>query len=111
MIKHLAENLTTEICGEYDVIVAALAASRRGAKTRLLEKQVVLGGLATAGHIAIYLPLCDGMGNKVIGGIAEELLWESIRYGGGNLSPEWEGGPNCVATQKRYRTEFNAPAW
>jgi hypothetical protein len=39
----------------------------------------VLGGLATAGHIAIYLPLCDGMGNKVIGGIAEELLWESIR--------------------------------
>jgi hypothetical protein len=35
--------------------------------------------LATAGHIAIYLPLCDGMGNKVIGGIAEELLWESIR--------------------------------
>jgi hypothetical protein len=38
----------------------------------------VLGGLDTAGHIAIYLLLCNGMSNKVIGGIAEELLWESM---------------------------------
>jgi hypothetical protein len=118
--KHITEKLTTEVCGEYDVIVvgggvagvaAALAASRQGAKTLLLEKQVVLGGLATAGHIAIYLPLCDGMGNKVISGIAEELLWESIRYGGGNLPPEWEGRPAHVATQKRYQTDFNVPAF
>jgi hypothetical protein len=120
MTKHFTEKLTTEICGEYDVIVAgggvagvaaALAAARHGAKTLLLEKQVVLGGLATAGHIVFYLPLCDGMGNKVIGGIAEELLWESIRYGGGNMPPEWEGGPSHAVTSKRYQTEFNAPAF
>lgn len=118
--KHFIEKLTTEVCGDYDVIVvgggvagvaAALAAARHGAKTLLLEKQVVLGGLATAGHIAIYLPLCDGMGNKVIGGIAEELLEKSIRYGGGNLPPEWEGRPKRVETQKRYRTEFNVTAF
>jgi hypothetical protein len=120
MTKHITENLTTEAGGEYDVVVvgggvagvaAVLAASRHGAKTLLLEKQVVLGGLATAGHIAIYLPLCDGMGNKVIGGIAEELLWESIRYGGGNLPLEWEGRPSWAETQKRYRTNFNVPAF
>jgi hypothetical protein len=120
MTEYLTEELKTEICGEYDVIVAgggvagvaaALAAARHGVKTLLLEKQVVLGGLATAGHIATYLPLCDGMGNKVIGGIAEELLWESIRYGGGNLPPEWEGRPNRVEKQKRYRTDFNVPAF
>jgi hypothetical protein len=120
MTKYLTEKLTTEVCEEYDVIVAgggvagvaaALAAARHGAKTLLLEKQVVLGGLATAGHIAIYLPLCDGIGNKVISGIAEELLWESIRYGGGNLPPEWEGKPAHAATQKRYQTDFNVPAF
>jgi hypothetical protein len=120
MIKHLTEKLTTEVCGEYDVIVAgggvagvaaALAAARHGAKTLLLEKQVVLGGLATAGHIAIYLPLCDGMGNKVVSGIAEELLWESIRYGGDTLPLEWEDRPAHVATQKRYQTDFNVPAF
>jgi hypothetical protein len=120
MTKYFMEKLTTEISEEYDVIVvgggiagvaAALAASRHGAKTLLLEKQVVLGGLATAGHIAIYLPLCDGMGNKVIGGIVEELLWESIRYGGGNLPQEWEGRPAHAATQKRYQTNFNVPAF
>jgi hypothetical protein len=120
MMKHLTEKLTTEVCGEYDVIVAgggvagvaaALAAARHGAKTLLLEKQVVLGGLATAGHIAIYLPLCDGMGNKVVSGIAEELLWESIRYGGDTLPLEWEDRPAHVATQKRYQTDFNVPAF
>jgi hypothetical protein len=119
-VKHLTEKLTTEICGEYDVIVAgggiagvaaALAAARHGAKTLLLEKQVVLGGLATAGHIVFYLPLCDGRGNKVSGGIAEELLWESIRYGSGNLPPEWEGRPACAETKRRYQTEFNAFAF
>jgi hypothetical protein len=120
MVKYFTENLTTKICGEYDVVVvgggvagvaAALAAARHGATTLLLEKQVVLGGLATAGHIAMYLPLCDGMGNKVIGGIAEELLLESIHYGSSTLPPEWEGKPERVETSKRYQTNFNAPAF
>ena len=67
----------------YDVIVvgggvagvsAAVAASRKGAKTLIIEKQINLGGLATMGLISWYEPLCDGKGNQVIHGIAEELI-------------------------------------
>ena len=67
---------------EYDVVVvgggvagcaAALASVRSGMKTLLIEKQTILGGLATSGHVVIYLPLDDGYGRQVIGGIAEEL--------------------------------------
>ena len=55
-------------------IAASLSAAREGAKTILLEQQYVLGGLATAGLITIFLPLCDGLGRQVTFGIAEELL-------------------------------------
>ena len=78
------------IIDEYDVIVcgggiagisAALAARRQGAKILLIEKSFMLGGLATAGLVTIYLPLCDGMGTQVSFSIAEELLKLSIKYG------------------------------
>ena len=87
MIK---ETLSTKIIGEYDVavcgggvagIAAAIAAARCGKKTLLIEGQFILGGLATAGLITIYLPICDGMGNQVSFSIAEELLRLSIKYG------------------------------
>ena len=61
--------------GYYDVIVvgggiagvsAAASASRHGAKTLIIEKNVVLGGLATAGLISWYEPLCDRKGTKMI---------------------------------------------
>lgn len=62
-------------------ISAALAAARQGQKVILCEKQCALGGLATVGIVTVYLPLCDGDGNWVIHGIAEELFRLSIRYG------------------------------
>ncbi len=55
-------------------IAAALAAARSAKRTILIEKQSMLGGLATSGLVTIYLPLCDGYGHQVIGGIGEELL-------------------------------------
>ncbi len=67
----------------YDVVVvgggiagisAAIAAARLGASVCLIEKEYGLGGLATLGIVTIWLPLCDGMGNQVIGGLGEELL-------------------------------------
>ena len=65
---------------QYDVIVAgggvagclaAVAAARQGAKTLLLEKSCTTGGLATAGLINIFLPLCDGNGKQVTSGLAQ----------------------------------------
>lgn len=82
----------------YDVVVvgggvagiaAALESARNGYKTALIEKTVFPGGLATSGMIQIYLPLCDGFGQQIIGGIAEELLRLSIRYGPGDVPANW----------------------
>lgn len=62
------------IGGGFAGIAAAAAAARSGASVILVEKQCVLGGLGTAGLIVIYLPLCDGYGRQLIGGLGEELL-------------------------------------
>lgn len=62
-------------------IAAALASARNGAKTLLIERTYMLGGLGTAGLVTIYLPICDGMGRQVSYGIAEELLRLSAKYG------------------------------
>lgn len=112
--------------GEYDVIVcgggiagisAALAAARQGAKTLLLEQTFLLGGLATAGLVTIYLPLCDGKGTQVSFSLAEELLKLSVAHG-----EEFSHLPSAKAwltetpseeeialrKKQRYQTQFNA---
>jgi len=110
----------TAVCGEYDVVVvgggvagvaAALAAGRNGSKVLLIEKTTMLGGLATAGLVVIYLPICDGMGHKIHSGIAEELLYASIKYGYNSLPEKWRGGPWETDAKERYQTIFNAPAF
>jgi hypothetical protein len=89
-------------------VSAALAARRSGCSVLLIEKSVVLGGLATLGFIAIYLPLCDGRGRKVSAGISEELLRLSIKYGYNDLPPEWRDGRG-VGASRRYSTMFSPP--
>ena len=90
-------------------IAAALAAARAGAKVILLEKEFVLGGLATLGLITIYLPLCDGMGRQVSFGISEELLKLSVQYGTEADYPKaWlEGGTLQEKTDHRYMVRYN----
>ncbi len=115
---------TREICvkGEYDVIVvgagvagigAALAAKRQGSSVLVIEKGIYMGGLATMGHVCLYLGLCDGYGRKAIGGIAEELLHLSIKYGYNTLPEGWTMGisKNPIPSCKRYETMFNVPAF
>lgn len=100
---------------QYDVVVAgggvagvaaALAAARRGAKVALVEKTVLWGGLATAGIIFIYLPLCDGNGTQVTFGISEELLKAGLKYGPGEIPAGWRNGKD-LAEEKRYRVIFS----
>ena len=55
-------------------VAAAVAAARLGAKTVMIEKTCTPGGLATAGLINIFLPLCDGNGTQVTFGLADELM-------------------------------------
>lgn len=113
---------TIPVAGETDVLVvgggiagiaAAVAARRNGAKVTLIEKSAVLGGLATLGHVCVYLAIDDGAGNKVYGGLAEELLKVTVRYGYDTLPEAWRDGPDTVPDPKgkgRYLTVFNIPA-
>lgn len=98
--KITEDKRTLSVVSEYDVIVAgggiagisaALSAAREGAKVLLVEREYALGGLATLGLVTVYLPICDGEGNKVVGGIGEELLRLSISHGAEHApSSEWQ---------------------
>ena len=119
-MKAIQESIKTPINYECDVavvgggiagIAAALAAARRGASVLLLERYYTLGGLATSGLVTIYLPLCDGLGEQVSFGIAEELLKLSIVHGEEGRYPL----PKCWANEgtkeerakERYKLSYN----
>ncbi len=118
----IKEQLETPLWGETDVLIAgggvagiaaALAAARQGKRVVLLERAFVLGGLATAGLITIYLPLCDGRGRQVSFGLAEELLKLSIREfcdgkrGVKNWLTERPDDIEVRAKGHRYEVNFN----
>ena len=116
---YIEEKIQTKIEGKYDVAVcgggfagisAALASARQGKKTVLFERQFMLGGLATAGLVTIYLPLCDGMGHQVSFGIAEELFHLSISQGAEAKYPEnWlDGVGTRTEKDKRFEVQYNA---
>lgn len=102
----------------YDVIVcgggiagvsAALAASRNNAKVLLIEREYALGGLATLGLIAIYLPLCDGEGEKMSSGISEELLKLSLKYGPGEIPEAWKNKDSNREQKKEKGKRYSLP--
>ena len=90
-------------------VAAAIAAARNGASVTLLEREYGLGGLATLGLIAIYLPLDDGLGEQVIYGLGEELLRMSIIHGCEGASPKaWLEQSSLEERKKsRFVAQFN----
>lgn len=112
----LADPRPVTAAGSYDVIVvgggvagiaAAVAAARSDMRVLLLEKGIILGGLATAGLISWYEPLCDGNGKKMIGGISEELIRLSVQYGFDDLPKEWKQSSPPANASTRYATHFS----
>jgi len=117
------------VLGEWDVLIAgggmagvaaALAASRGGARGLLLEKTCALGGLATLGNVTVWLPLCDGKGRQVSGGLAEELLQLSVSdLRNDNKLARFIGVPACWSAggdqqeraRQRYLAHFNPSAY
>jgi len=108
------------VTGSYDVIVAgggiagvaaAVAAARQGANVCLLERTFSLGGLATIGNVAEYLPLCDGKGRQVSAGLALELAELAVSdLGNDNQKAGFVGVPACWRAggdrEDRSRTRF-----
>lgn len=87
---------------EYDIVVvgagvagcaAALETARAGYRTALVEKTVLLGGMATAGLISFHVNLCDGHGHQIVHGMGEEMVRLSLKYGPGEIPAGWPGGP------------------
>ena len=72
-------------------IAAALSARRMGCTVLLIDKALLLGGLATQGLINWIEPYCDGEGHRVLGGIPWELFQLAIRDGGDSLPETWSG--------------------
>jgi 2-polyprenyl-6-methoxyphenol hydroxylase-like FAD-dependent oxidoreductase len=87
-------------------IAAAQEAARSGLRTALVEKTILLGGLATTGLVNVYLPLCDGNGRQVTFGIAEELLHLSQKYGPGEIPPHWQE-QRQASSRKRLMAVFS----
>lgn len=117
-MKTICETLSTPVTDSCDVLVAgggfagiaaALAAARTGADVLLLEREFILGGLGTAGLVTIYLPLCDGLGNQVSFGIAEELFHLSIKHVVEDKYPKpWlEGGTKEEKAETRFQVRYN----
>ena len=86
-----------EVLAEVDVLVAgggvagcaaAVAAARAGARTMLVERNGVLGGVATAGLMAnIGNSYMDRDGQVVVAGIAREVIDRMVARGA--ASEEW----------------------
>jgi len=93
-------------------IAAALASSRRGADTWLIERLGHVGGLAGFGLINLLLTLDDGEGRQVVAGICQEFVERLDSLGAARYPTRGEWGsedPGAVARWRSYGLVWGAP--
>ena len=93
---------------------AAIQCARAGLDVVLLEKTILPGGLATSGLVNVFLPLCDGKGNQVLNGIAEEFFNAAVELGPGAVPPNWREKQKKSQKRQgicRFATEFSPAAF
>lgn len=92
-------------------VCAAIAAARNGAKTLVIEKSGMLGGMATQGLVGPFMTCYDKAGEKmIIRGLFEEIV-ERLVARGGALHPKgvFGNGPYSAWIPKGHDhvTPFN----
>ena len=95
--------------GGFAGVSAALASARVGAKTCLIERASVLGGLSTQGLVIVFMPLCDGFGRQVTYGIPEEILRLPMAYSAARPNGFWDTkkGTKKELSSMRYELVFD----
>lgn len=102
--------------GDFDIIVAgggvagvaaAVSAARENKKVLIIEKQTMLGGLATSGLITYFVPMCNGRGTQIMKGMADEFLKMATTYGFDDIAPEWKGEAPFSDPPKRLKSHYD----
>ena len=105
-----------EVKKSYDVIVcgggvagvaASITAANQGKSVLLIEKSVVLGGLATIGLINLFVPMCNGRGKQIIFGLCEKWARLSAELGYDTIPNEWKNGQPEKPTNVRYTQRYS----
>ena len=113
---NIQKTYSIPVAGTYDIIVAgggvagvaaAISAARQKKKVLLIEKQTILGGLATSGLITYFVPMCNGRGIQIIKGMAEEFLQLATSYGYDDISTEWISRNPPLGTEKRLKSHYD----
>ncbi len=115
-MKYLHREESIPVAGRFQVIVAgggvagiaaALAARRAGKSVLLLEKATLPGGLATLGLVNFFVPMCNGRGRKIAGGMVDEFVALAVRYGYDSVPADWKDGEPAQSGGARYSTLFS----